>query len=277
MGVLGLFQLLRHRTQKRTARLIVVGAVAATGFGLWAAGAIAIFPDSNVAAYAGCLNTGGSSAGSFSQVAVGDAPAKPCGQNQMVVHLSGGDITAVRTASGSGLTGGTDNGAASLSLAGSFALPQSCSDQQIPKWNNTSGAWACANQNAYTNGTGLDLSSANVFSVSSGYQLPQGCSFGQVVRSGGNNTWTCQTGVSGVTAYTVVGSKGVGCCFLGDETAFAFCNFGDVVTGGGFNTDDVDIEGSGPSNNGFGWFAHATGGLEGGTVTVYVRCLHFDT
>jgi hypothetical protein len=247
-------------------------AVVATGFGLWASGAIAIFPDSNVAVYAGCLNTGGSSAGSFSQVAIGDTPAKPCGQNQVVVHLSGGDVTAVRTPAGSGLTGGTENGAASLSLAGSFALPQSCSDQQVPMWNNANGAWACANEKTYSNGTGLDLSNSNVFSVSPGYQLPQNCTSGQVVRSGGNNTWSCQSGVSGVTAYTISNSASVGCCFFGDETVNVNCPFPDIATGGGFNADDVNIQSSGP-NNGNGWFAHATGGVDGGTVTVYVRCL----
>ena len=275
MRASALFGLHRHRSQAGKMRFILVLAVVATGFGLWASGAIAVFPDSNVAAYAGCLNTGGSSAGSFSQIAVGDTPAKSCGPNQMVVHLSGGDITAVRTPAGSGLTGGTENGAATLSLAGGFALPQSCSDQQVTKWNNASGTWACADDNSYSNGTGLDLSTSNVFSLGSGYQLPQDCTSGQEVRSGGNNTWSCHGSVSGVSAYTNSYTGSVDCCYFGDSTVNVFCNFPDVATGGGFNTDNVDIKGSGPNNN--GWFAHATGGLEGGTVTVYVRCLHVQT
>jgi hypothetical protein len=82
----------------------------------------------------------------------------------------------------------------------------------------------------------------------------------------------CDDRVSGVTAYTISNSASVGCCFFGDETVNVNCPFPDIATGGGFNADDVNIQSSGP-NNGNGWFAHATGGVDGGTVTVYVRCL----
>lgn len=273
MRTWALFGRHRHESRAGKTRFVLVLAVVTTGFGLWASGAIAVFPDSDVAAYAGCLNTGGSSAGSFTQIAVGDAPAKPCNSNQMVVHLSGGDITAVRTRAGSGLTGGTENGAATLSLAGGFALPQSCSDQQVTKWNNASGVWGCAddNNNSYSNGTGLDLSSSNVFSLGSGYQLPQNCTSGQEVTSGGNNTWSCRSSVSGLAAYTLSNRTSVGCCYYGDETVYVSCPSPDIATGGGFNTDTVDIVGSGPTSYN-GWFAHAVGGARGGTVRVYVRC-----
>lgn len=275
MRVLPSFALMR-RSRRGLARFTVVTGAAVAFFALWAGGAIAVFPESNVADYAGCLNTGGSSAGTFSQIAVGDAPSKACSPKQMLVHLSGGDITAVRTPPGSGLSGGTENGAATLSLAGSFALPQSCSDQQVAKWNNASGAWTCADENAYSNGTGLDLSSSGQFSVSPGYQLPQNCNNGDVVTSGGDNTWSCTSSVvNGVTTYTITDGASVG-SFYDSATVGYDCPSGDVVTGGGFNTDNVDIKASAP--NGYnGWYVRADGGLEGGSVTVYIQCLRVHT
>jgi hypothetical protein len=105
--------------------------------------AYAVFPDTDVETFTGCLNVGGSSGGQLSQLALGLNPAKPCGNNQRLVRLGGGDITAVRTATGSGLSGGTENGAASLSLAGGYQLPQTCSNGQVPSQSN--GSWACAN------------------------------------------------------------------------------------------------------------------------------------
>jgi hypothetical protein len=135
----------RGATSRRTKRFALALAFVTAGFALWATGALAVFPDSDAASYAACLNTAGGAAGTFSQVAVGDSPAKACGQNQTLVHLSGGDITAVRTPPGSGLTGGTENGAASLSLASGQSLPQTCSNDQVPKWNGT--GWSCGADN----------------------------------------------------------------------------------------------------------------------------------
>jgi hypothetical protein len=53
-----------------------------------------------------------------------------------------GDITDIQTAAGSGLTGGSASGVASLSLAPSFKLPQGCAANQIPKWDGA--AWTCS-------------------------------------------------------------------------------------------------------------------------------------
>jgi hypothetical protein len=178
---------------KTKARAWLVSLAAAAALVLSAATALAVFPDDHVASYAGCLNTAGSAAGTFSRVALGDQPSSPCGSNQMLVHLSGGDITSVTA--GPGLSGGGANGATTLSLAAGQALPQTCSSGQIPEWNGT--GWSCGvdNDTTYSNGTGLDLS-GTTFSVKPGYRLPQSCSDGQVAKSNGS-TWSCATDIAG--------------------------------------------------------------------------------
>jgi hypothetical protein len=172
---------------KTKARGWVVGVAAVTALALSAANVLAVFPDDHVATYSGCLNTGGAAAGTFSRVGVGEEPSSPCGSNQMLVHLSGGDITSV--IAGPGLSGGGTNGATTLSLAAGQALPQTCVSGQIPEWNGTS--WSCGDDNdtTYSNGTGLDLS-GTTFSVKPGYRLPQSCSDGQIAKSNGS-TWSC--------------------------------------------------------------------------------------
>jgi hypothetical protein len=179
---------------------IALLALAATAALALAAGALAVFPNDSVTHYAGCLNTNVSPGGTFTNVAVGETPSKPCGSGQVLVHLSGGDITAVQTASGSGLTGGKDNGAASLALDST-----GCSSGGVLKWNGTS--WSCGSDNntSYSAGAGLDLS-GTTFSVKPSYQLPQSCSDGQVAKSNGSNSWSCQNDNNSPTAgYAVQG------------------------------------------------------------------------
>ena len=174
-------------------RAWLVGLAAVSGLALSAANALAVFPNDQVTNYAGCLNTAGAAAGTFSRVAVGDEPSSPCGSNQMLVHLSGGDITSVIP--GPGLSGGGTNGATTLSLAAGQTLPQTCASGDIPEWNGTS--WSCGvdNDTTYSNGTGLDLL-GTTFSVQPGYRLPQTCSDGQVAKSNGT-TWSCAADVAG--------------------------------------------------------------------------------
>jgi hypothetical protein len=88
------------------------------------------------ASYTGCLNVNG---GTIVSVAPGDTPLSPCGPNQIQLHLGGGDITSITA--GTGLQGGTTNGAATLSVQPSYRLPQGCSSGAVPKW--TGSAWEC--------------------------------------------------------------------------------------------------------------------------------------
>lgn len=176
--------------------------------------ASAVYPQDSVTVYTGCLTTGGSSSGNINNVTAGLVPLKPCNSNQKVVHLSGGTITSINA--GTGLSGGGSNGSTTLSLASSYALPQSCTDGQIIKWNATNNVWGCANDQTYTNGTGLDLT-GNTFSINSSYRLPQSCTNGQVPASDGSGGWTC------VTPKTYSGSD-----FAKSNQS---CNSGDFVDG----------------------------------------------
>ncbi|HJQ51290.1 MAG TPA: hypothetical protein VJ838_12325 [Gaiellaceae bacterium] len=163
--------------------------------------AYAVFPNDSVTHFTGCLNTSASPGGTFVNVALGETPSKACGKGQILAHLSGGDITNVQTASGSGLTGGTDNGAASLALDST-----GCSSGGLLKWNGST--WACGvDENAggtitgVTAGTGLTGggTSGNVsVALDGSYQLPQsGCASGQVVKSDGSGGWSCQDDIAG--------------------------------------------------------------------------------
>jgi hypothetical protein len=137
---------------KKGIALVALAAAAALAL---AAGALAVFPNDSITHYTGCLNTNASPGGTFANVAVGDTPAKACGSGQVLVHLSGGDITAVGTAAGSGLTGGKDNGAASLALDST-----GCSSGGVLKWNGTS--WSCGSDNNSTySGSDFALSNQN--------------------------------------------------------------------------------------------------------------------
>jgi hypothetical protein len=136
-------------------RLALVAVVATAALAVSGGVAFAVFPNDSVTHYTGCLNTNASPGGTFSNVAVGDTPAKACGSGQVLVHLSGGDITAVGTAAGSGLSGGKDNGAASLALDST-----GCSSGGVLKWSGTS--WSCGSDNNSTySGSDFALSNQN--------------------------------------------------------------------------------------------------------------------
>lgn len=77
------------------------------------------------------------------------------------------------------------------------------------------------------------------------------------------------------STYRVINGIGVG-SFDDTSTTFVSCPFPDLLTGGGFDTHNVDIKASGPNGNN-GWYVRAEGGLFGGSVTVYAQCLHVHT
>jgi hypothetical protein len=158
-----------------------------------------------VAGYTGCLTT---ASGLVSQVAPGSTPLKPCTGQQTLIHLSG--LTGITA--GTGLTAtGSGTSSPTLSVDPAYQLPQGCASGQLAK-SNGSNAWSCADDKstAYSAGTGLDLSSANVFSIKPGYALPQSCGAGQVLISDGSGGWSCGaapgTGGGGAIAYAHIRS-----------------------------------------------------------------------
>jgi hypothetical protein len=92
--------------------------------------------ETSVPSYTGCMNI---SSGTFGSFAPGTNPLVPCGRREIKVHLSGGDITSVRP--GTGLEGGTANGAATLGLQSPYRLPQACSPGDVARWTGT--LWEC--------------------------------------------------------------------------------------------------------------------------------------
>jgi hypothetical protein len=130
--------------------------------------AVAAFPQDNVKLYTGCLNSGGN----ITYVKEGDSPLQACASPKQVVKLSGGDITSVNTPAGSGLSGGSTNGAVTLTLDAAHSLPSGCTSGQVVK-SSGSDTWTCADDNDHTYTayeTTLNLS-GNTFSIASDYRV----------------------------------------------------------------------------------------------------------
>ncbi len=118
------------------AAVVLVAAGAAIAYG-----AIGVSPAG--VTMTGCLSKGGD----LSDLAIGDAPRRRCGKHEREVSVGNGDITAV--SAGTGIEGGADSGGATVGIAPSFRLPQSCSSGQTLtiSGNNT---WSCADRQTLT-------------------------------------------------------------------------------------------------------------------------------
>jgi hypothetical protein len=230
----------------------------------------------------GCLTTSGTSAGNVMSIAVGSTPAKACGSNQVLIHLSGGTITRVTagsgvTLAGSGGTGGTgyiNNGFATIGLDSKYQLPQNnCAAGQVVT-SNGSGGWSCSSPTTYS---GSDFALSNQ-SCESGQFLTGFDASGDKQCADDTDTASPAEGVSDLTDYTRDSFASLG----DDESkvAEAFCASGDIAVGGGWTlTGDAAIVQAGPvSDNGLeGWSAKAkTGigdGFESGSLETTVKCL----
>jgi hypothetical protein len=195
--------------------------------------------EAEVASYTGCL---GLSSGKFSGFAAGESPSAPCNPGEVMVHLSGGDISDVQTPVAGGLEGGNDNGVASLALQESYKLPQACAAGQVPKWSGP--AWLCGTDanSTYTAGTGLQLTGSE-FSITQGFRLPQ-CAAGQVAKAA-VGFWNCAADndsggdVTGVTAGTgLTGGGSTGTVTLGLGSGYQLpqgCSAGQVAKKNSFS------------------------------------------
>jgi hypothetical protein len=138
------------------------------------------------------------------QIAEWDGAAWVCGDDD--VGAGGGDIAAVYA--GDGLLGGGEEGSVTLHVAGgtgmslsadslsitpSFRLPQTCTDGQLPTWDEGLGEWVCGDDadTTYAAGTGLDLA-GTTFAITPTYQLPQTCGGGEIPEWSGSG-WVCGT------------------------------------------------------------------------------------
>jgi hypothetical protein len=147
---------------------------------------------------------------------------------QGTIAAGSGDITDVLTAAGSGLTGGVTSGAANLSIASTYKLPQACANGQVAKYNTSTLVWECGNDLQGTGGggagtvtniaTGAGLSggpitSTGTINLASTQLLPTtACAANQIPKWNGSS-WACAadaTGASGGSGTVTSVATGAG-------------------------------------------------------------------
>ena len=117
------------------AAIVLVAAGAAIAYG-----AIAVSPAG--VTMTGCLSKNGD----LSDLAIGSAPRRQCGKHDREVSVGNGDITGV--SAGTGVEGGAESGGATVGIAPSFRLPQSCSSGQTITISGNN--WGCADRQTIT-------------------------------------------------------------------------------------------------------------------------------
>ena len=169
----------RTRWIRRRALAVAVAAVAVVAI---AGTALAGHQTSGVKSYTGCL-VGGD--GVMIRIKEGNAPRSACTGGQVEAHFSGGDITKISVGDGL-VTVPSDgaNGNVRIELAAGQTLPSGCTAGRVAEWNGS--AWICGEDNdtTYSEGTGLNLSAGNAFSIEPDYRVKNApdCPGGQFAK-----------------------------------------------------------------------------------------------
>ena len=194
------------------------------------------------------------------QIAEWSGTAWLCGQDDVGSGGGGGDITGVQA--GTGLSGGGPSGDVTLSLAGSYRLPQSCANGAIAEWNGT--GWSCGQDDVGSGGGDGDITA-----VLAGTGLSGGGGSGDVTLSADpaylqrRVAGSCSTGSS----IRVINSDGSVSCETDDNSTLPHGHLGEKWTG----SQALEIDGS------FGAPLYAPLALSNSAGSgIYVPSAHFN-
>jgi hypothetical protein len=147
----------------------------------------------NADSAANAEHLGGQSPTAFQQRVTGTCSG---GQSVQSIAASGdvacgaaaGTGTVTNVASGTGLSGGPITSTGTLSVAPSYRLPQSCTNNQVAK-SNGAGVWNCA-ADTDTNTTYTAGANGGLALTGTAFSLAP-CTTGQVLKGTGATTWGC--------------------------------------------------------------------------------------